>query len=104
MFVRYCQVNKKRKQNKVYLKWSWINYDGAGLWNFGNEFSSNVAIFRFDTSLSRHSENLEINFLTLGKASTHDISVGVGNPEGELSINFTKPKRRFSLHLYYNGD
>ena len=47
-------------------KWVYSGYgivfDWAGLWNFGNEFARNVAIFGVDNSPSSHADNGKDNF------------------------------------------
>ena len=42
-------------------------FDGAGQWNFGNDFARNVAIFGVDNSSSSQTNNRKNNFLVLGE-------------------------------------
>ena len=44
--------------------------NGAGLWNFDNDFAKNVVIFGVNNSSSFHTDNCKNNFLELGKSST----------------------------------
>ena len=44
-----------------------IEFDGAGFWSYGNDFSSNVVIFGVYNSLSSHANNHKKKFLVPGK-------------------------------------
>ena len=46
------------------VKWVYkgceIAFDGAGSWNFGNDFITNVIIFGVDSSCSSHTDKLDL--------------------------------------------
>ena len=46
-------------------------FDGAGSWNFGDDFARNVVICGVDNSSSSHADNCKNNFLVLGKGLTY---------------------------------
>ena len=48
-----------------------LKFDGAGSWNFGNDFARNVVIFDIDDSSSSHTDERENNFLVLGEGPTY---------------------------------
>ena len=66
-----------------------IVFDGAGSWNFGNDFARNIVIFGVDNS-SLHADNYKNNFLVLGEGTTSGINGSCGSPEEKFSINFSK--------------
>ena len=59
------------------IKIAWINswvyshygiaFDGAGSWNFVNDFAKNVVIFGVANSLSSHTDKCKNHFLVLGE-------------------------------------
>ena len=51
-----------------------ITFDGAGSWNFGNNFARNVEIFCVDNSLSYYTNNCKNNFLVLGQGPISGIN------------------------------
>ena len=73
-------VKNINKEKWVYSGYG-IAFDGAGLWNFGNDFARNVVIFGVDSSSSSHADNRKNNFLLLGEGS-------FGSSEKKFSINF----------------
>ena len=96
-------VKNSDKSNYRYSGYG-IAFDGAGSWNFGNDRIKNVVIFGVDNISSSHGDNHKINFPVLGEGPTNDIKGGVGCAEQKLSINFTKPKKKFCLSFHYNGN
>ena len=50
-----------------------IEFDGEGLWSFGNNFFRNVLIFGVDNNSSYHTDNQQNDFLDLGDDPTHSI-------------------------------
>ena len=58
-----------------------IVFDGAGLWNFGNDFAKNVIIFGVDNSSLSHNDLRKYAFLILGEETTDDINNSVGTVE-----------------------
>ena len=81
-----------------------VAFDGAGTWNFGNDYATNVAIFGTDNSSSSHAANSKNNFLVLGEGLTYSINGNFSSPEKRFSINFSKPWTKLCLSLYYNHD
>ena len=61
-------VKNINKEKWVYSGYG-IAFDGAGLWNCGNNFARNVVIFGVDSSSSSHADNRKNNFLLLGEGS-----------------------------------
>ena len=57
-----------------------IVFEGKGVWNFGNDYSKNVAIFGVDNSSSSHAENCKNRFLVLGEGDTFGINASFGAP------------------------
>ena len=74
------------------------------MWNFGNDFAKNVAIFGVDNSFLSHADNCKNNFSVLGAGPTNGIKGSFGAPEKKLSINFSKASAKVCLRSHYNGD
>ena len=81
-----------------------IVFDGAGSWNFGDDFTRNVVIFGVDNSSSSHAENRKNKFLVLVNGLTYGINGRFGSPETKFNINLSKENTKFRLSLHYNGD
>ena len=81
-----------------------ITFDGAGSWNFDNDFARNVVSFGVDNNSSSHTDNRKTNLLLLGEDPTYHINGSFGSPEKNVSIEFSKSSAKFSLSLHYNGD
>ena len=80
-----------------------VAFDGAGSWNFGNDFARNVVIFGVDNSWSFHTDNREKNFLVLGEGPTYGITGIFGSSEKKLSINFTKRNAKIFFELTWQS-
>ena len=72
-------------------------FDGAGSWNFGNDFARNVVIFGDDISSSSYTDNRNNIFLVLGEGPTCGINGSFGLPEKKISINFSNTKNKVLL-------
>ena len=59
--------DKERWVHSCYV----IAFNGAGLWNFGNDFAKNIVIFGVDYSSSWHANSRKNNFLVLGEGPTY---------------------------------
>ena len=57
---------------------------GKSKWIFGNDFARNVIILGVDNSSSSHADNLENDFLILGKGDTFGINESFGAPEKKI--------------------
>ena len=81
-------------------------FDGAGSWNFGNGFSSNVGIFGIDNGSPSHIDNPKNMFLVLvlGQGPNYGINGSFGLSEKKFSIIFRTAKRKFCISFYYNAD
>ena len=79
-----------------------IAFDGAGSWNFGNDFAWNIVIFGVDNSLSIHADNRTNNFSDEGL--TYYINGNFGASEKMFIINFRNANTKFCLSLHYNVD
>ena len=66
LFSGTAIVKISDKEKWVYSGYG-IAFDGAGSWNFGNDFSKNDIIFSVDNSSSSHADNHKNNFLVLGE-------------------------------------
>ena len=80
-----------------------VAFDGAGSWNFGNDFARNVVIFGVDNSWSFDTDNREKNFLVLGEGPTYGITGIFGSPEKKLSINFTQRNTKIFFELTWQS-
>ena len=69
-------------------------------WSFDNDIATNVIIFGVDKSSPSPADNLESNFLVLGKGSTFGINGTFGSPEKKFSIIFTKENTKFCLQNF----
>ena len=76
-----------------------IAFDGAGPWNFGDEFAGNVIIFGVHNSLSSHTDNRRDNFLLLGEGPTYGINKALVHQRKTFIINLSKAKAKFCLGL-----
>ena len=79
-----------------------IIFDGAGSWNFGNDFAGNVMMFGVDNGSSSHTDNRKTTFLILGKGQTYGINGSFGSPEKTFKIDFSKARTTFCLSLHYS--
>ena len=61
-----------------------VAFDGAGLWNVGNDFARNVVTFSADNSSSSHTDNRKNNFFVLSEGPTSDINCSFGSPEKKV--------------------
>ena len=77
-----------------------IAFDGAGLWNFGNDFARNVKIFDVHDGSSSHTDNSKNNFLILAESPTYGINESFGWPKKKFGINFSKKKTKLTLKVY----
>ena len=57
-------VKNSNKEKWVYCGYG-ITFDGAGSWNFGNDFPRNVIIFGVDSSSLCYTDNCKNNFFQL---------------------------------------
>ena len=73
-------VKKSDKKKRVHSGYG-IAFDGAGSWNFGNDFVRNVLIFVVDHVSSSHVDDWKNNFLVLGEGPTSGINGSFGSPE-----------------------
>ena len=80
-----------------------VAFDGAGSWNFGNDFARNVVIFGVDNSWSFDTDNREKNFLVLGEGPTYGITGIFCSPEKKLSINFTQRNTKIFFELTWQS-
>ena len=98
------QNNDKVQNNDV--KWIYSGYgiafDGAGSWNFGDDFLTNAVIFGVDNSSSSHAENLKNKFLVIVEGLTCGVNGSFGVSEKKFSINRSKENTIFCLSLHYN--
>ena len=62
-----------------------------------------VIIFGTDMSLSVHIDNKNKDILILGEGQAQGLGDTALTAEAKYPINFTQPKERFVLILYYNG-
>ena len=83
-------IAKNSDKNNYVCNGYRIAFDSTGSWSFANGFVGNVVIFRFDSSSSSHTDNLENNFLVLQEGPTDDINGSVGSAEKKFSIKFGK--------------
>ena len=88
-------VKNNDKEEYVYSGYG-IAY-GKSEWIFSNDFARNVIIFGVDKSSSSHADNLENDFLILGKGDT------LVHPKKKIVINCSKAKTKFSLSLHSNS-
>ena len=102
MFGATSIVKTSDKKKWVYGGYE-ITFDGAGSWDFGNDFARNVAIFGVNNSSSSHAYNPKNNFLLFGAGPTYCINGSFGSPEKKLSINVSKTRTRLCLILHHNG-
>ena len=77
-----------------------IAFDGAGPWNFGDDFAGNVIIFGVHNSLSSHTDNRRDNFLLLGEGPTYGINKALVHQRKMFIINLSKSKAKFCLGLH----
>ena len=95
----FCATNIVKYSDKtkyVYRVYE-IEFDGAGTWNFSNNFSTNFVIFSVDDSSSSHTDNRKNNFLVLGEGwSADDLNDSVSATGKKYNIKFTKAKKKFA--------
>ena len=60
-------------------------------------------VFGTDISLSVHIDNKYQDVLILGEGTTQVLDDTTLTAEAKYPINFTQPRKRFLLSLYYNG-
>ena len=72
-------VKNNDKEEYVYSGYG-IAY-GKSEWILSNDFARNVIIFGVDKSSSSHDDNLENDFLILGKGDTFGINESFGAPK-----------------------
>ena len=77
-------IKNSDKEKWVYSGYG-IAFDGAGSWNFGNDFARNVKIFGVENSSPSHDGNQKNNSLVLGEGPTYDINGTFGSPEKKVS-------------------
>ena len=77
-------IKNSDKEKWVYSGYG-IAFDGAGSWNFGNDFTRNVKIFGVENSSPSHDGNQKDNSLVLGEGPTYDINGTFGSPEKKVS-------------------
>ena len=91
MFGATNIVKNSDKGKGIYCCYG-ITFDGAGLWNFGNDLARNVVIYGGDNSSSSHADNRKNNFLVLGEGLTYGIN---GAPES-LALTLLKQRQNFA--------
>ena len=95
-------------RNNIKEKWVHSGYeiifDSAGSCSFGNGDARNVVTFGVDNSSSSHADNHKKHFLVLGEGPTFGINQSFGSLEKKFIINFSEPRTKFCLSLYYNSD
>ena len=67
------------------------------------DWGKNSIIFVGDMSSSMHPNNKNKNILILGKRKAKGLNNTSPTVEAELSINVSRPERKFCLSLHYNG-
>ena len=80
-------VKNSDKENCVYN-----DFDGKGMWSFGNDYVRNVINLSVDNSSLSHAHNCKNNFLVLGEGDAFSINGSFGAPGKKFSINFSKAK------------
>ena len=88
-------ITKYSDKEKWMYSNSGIAIDGAGTWNFGNDYANNVIIVAVDNNSSSCTDNCKNNFLVLGKGPTNGINGSFRSPEKKFSINFSKANTKF---------
>ena len=96
-------VKNSDKKKYVYSGYE-IAFDGEGKESFNNNTARTVITFGVDNRSPSHSDNCKNIFLTLGEGTSFGINGSLGLPDKKFSINYTKPKTKFRLSLYYNTD
>ena len=95
MFGATNIVKYSDKSKYIYRAYE-IEFDGAGTWNFSNNFSRNFVIFSVDDSSSSHTDNCKNNFLELGEGTNDDRNDSVNATGKKYNIKFTKAKKKFA--------
>ena len=95
MFGATNIVKYSDKSKYIYRAYE-IEFDGAGTWNFSNNFSRNFVIFSVDDSSSSNTDNRKNNFLELGEGTNDDRNDSVSATGKKYNIKFTKAKKKFA--------
>ena len=84
-------------QTKVNLLFNWgIGFDGKDMWNFGNGFAKNIAIFDVDHTSSSLTYNRKNSFFVFGEWPTKDIHDTVGAAEIKIILTSVKQIQNFA--------
>ena len=81
-----------------------IGFDSRSEFSFTDgRIEKNVIIFGTDMSSSVHIDNKNKIILIIGEGTTQRLHDTTLTTEAKYPINFTQPRKRFVLCLYYNG-